>query len=132
MASLQQENEFLKTEIEAYKQELTRAREAYERELNLYMLAHEASTTEKSAEKERYEEYMCSQCGDLYAQVGYKVVETPLPGSSPATTSVIIKKEHPTVTQEPASPSRISEEGDKLKLLRPTQLSKLRMSYPNM
>jgi hypothetical protein len=34
MASVLQENEFLKSELEAYKQELARAKEAYEKELN--------------------------------------------------------------------------------------------------
>lgn len=130
MAFLQQENEFLKVEIEAYKQELTRAREAYERELNLYTLAHVASAAENSAEKEIYEEYMCSQCGDLYAWAGYKVVETPLPRPTPASTPVIIKKECPAVTQEPVGPSIIYEEEDKLKLLRPTLVVKIKNVVP--
>ena len=130
MASLQQENEFLKIEIEAYKQELTRVREVYERELNLYMLAHEASAAEKSAEKERYEEYMCSQCGDLYARAGYKAVESPLPGSTPTTTPIIIKKECPAATQEPAGPSRISKEEDNLRPPRPTPVVKIEDVVP--
>ena len=33
-----QENEFLKSQLEAYQQELTRAREAYEKELSRYAL----------------------------------------------------------------------------------------------
>jgi len=92
-ASLQQENEFLKAEIEAYKQELTIAREAYEKELNLYTLAHIASATERSADKDQYEEYMCSQCGDLYSRADYKVVEIPLSGPTPAVTPIVVKKE---------------------------------------
>jgi len=40
MTSLLEENEFLKSELEAYKNELTMAREAFDRELNLYTLAH--------------------------------------------------------------------------------------------
>lgn len=51
LASLIQENEFLKLELEAYKQELIMAREAYDRELNLYTLAHAASAAEKSIKK---------------------------------------------------------------------------------
>lgn len=36
------------------------AREAYDRELNLYTLAHATSAAEKSTEKDQYNEYMCS------------------------------------------------------------------------
>jgi hypothetical protein len=39
MASVLQENEFLRSELEAYKQELAMAKEAYEKELKLYTLA---------------------------------------------------------------------------------------------
>lgn len=39
LASLQQENDFIKAKIQDYKQELIIAREAYEKELNLYTLA---------------------------------------------------------------------------------------------
>jgi len=47
---------------------------------------------------------MCSQCGDIYDQEGYKVVQIPMPGASPAPTTFEVKKEeHPTVTQEPAT-----------------------------
>ena len=42
MTSLLEENEFLKSELESYKKELTMAREAFERELNLHTLAHVA------------------------------------------------------------------------------------------
>jgi len=51
LASILQENECLKSELEAYKQELVMAREAYDKELNLYNLAHTSSTTEKNTEK---------------------------------------------------------------------------------
>ncbi len=110
LTSLQEENEFLKFEIEAYKQELTRAREAYEKEINLYMLAQVASATEKSAEKDRNNEYMCSECGDFYSRVGYMIIEVPLPGSSPVSPPIIVKKEYPTITQEPAGSSKTLEE----------------------
>jgi hypothetical protein len=43
MASVLQENEFLRSELEAYKQELAMAKEAYEKELKLYTLAHIAT-----------------------------------------------------------------------------------------
>ena len=43
MASLLQENEFLRSELEAYKQELVMAKEDYDRELNLYTLARVAA-----------------------------------------------------------------------------------------
>jgi len=34
------------------------AREAYDKELNLYTLAHAASMSEKNIEKDQYKEYM--------------------------------------------------------------------------
>jgi len=75
----------------------------------LYTLAHSASATEKSIEKDRYNEYMCSQCGNIYHQAGHKIIEVPLPGATPAFTSIAIKKKCPAVTQEPAGPSKIFE-----------------------
>jgi hypothetical protein len=38
MADVLQENEFFKSQLEQYQQELTRAREAYEKELTRYAL----------------------------------------------------------------------------------------------
>ena len=113
LASLQEENEFLKSEIKAYQKELAMAREAYKEELNLYMLAQVASQAEKSVEKEKYSEYMCSECGDLYTRAGYKIVEVSLSGASPVPSFVIVKKEHPAVTQEPVGSSRILEKETK-------------------
>jgi len=83
------------------------AREAYDKELNLYTLAHTTSMVEKNIEKDQYKEYMCSQCGNIYHKAGYKIVEIPLPGASPSSTSSAIKEERPTVTQEPVGPSKI-------------------------
>jgi hypothetical protein len=108
MASLLQENEFLRSELEAYKKELVMAKEAYDRELNLYTLAHVAAMAEKNTKDDQYREYMCNQCGDIYDQAGYKVVQIPMPGASPAPTTFAVKKEErPTVTQEPVGPSKI-------------------------
>ena len=120
LASLLQENEFLKLELEAYKKELITAREAYDRELNLYTLAHATSMAEKSTEKDQYKEYTCSQCGNIYQQAGYKIVEIQLPRASPASTSFAIKEEHPIVTQEPAGPSKNFEKEAKPQVPRPT------------
>lgn len=64
------------------------------------MLAQVASATKKSVEKDQYNEYMCSECGDLYSRAGYKIVEVPLFGASLVSPPVIVKKEYPTVTQE--------------------------------
>jgi hypothetical protein len=50
MESVLQENEFLKSELEAYKQELARAKEAYEKELNLYTLARTTTLSEETTE----------------------------------------------------------------------------------
>jgi hypothetical protein len=66
MASLLQENEFLRSELEAYKKELVMVKEAYDRELKLYTLACIAAMTKENTKDEHYREYMCSQCGDIY------------------------------------------------------------------
>jgi hypothetical protein len=111
MASLLQENEFLRSELEAYKQELVMAKEAYDRELNLYTLARVAAMAEKNTKDDQCREYMCSQCGDIYYQAGYKVVQIPMPGAPPPPTTFAVKEEeHPTVTQEPVGPSKIQKD----------------------
>ena len=46
MASVLQENEFIRSKLEAYKQELAMAKEAYEKELKLYTLARVATMIE--------------------------------------------------------------------------------------
>jgi hypothetical protein len=79
MASVLQENEFLRSEMEAYKQELAMEKEAYEKELNLYTLAHIATMSEGTTTESLCKEYMCSQCGDIYYQAGYKVIQIPIP-----------------------------------------------------
>jgi len=61
---------------------------------------------------------MCSECGDLYSRAGYKIIKVPLPGSTPVSAPVIVKKERPVVTQEPAGPSKTFEE--EIKPPRPT------------
>jgi hypothetical protein len=53
---------------------------------------------------------MCSQCGDIYYQEGYKVIQIPIPGASLAPTNFAVKEEKPDVTQEPAGPSKIKTE----------------------
>jgi hypothetical protein len=64
---------------------------------------------------------MCSQCGDIYDQAGYKVVQIPMPRASPAPTTFTVKKEeHPTVTQEPVGPSKIPKSKANLQEPRPT------------
>jgi hypothetical protein len=101
MASVLQENKFLKSELEAYKQELARAKEAYEKELNLYTLARIATLSEGTTES-LCKEYMCCQCGDIYYQASYKVIQVPISGAPPTPSTFVIKKEEPAVTQEPA------------------------------
>jgi hypothetical protein len=124
MASVLQENEFLKLELEAYKQELARAKEAYEKELNLYTLYRIATLSEKTTES-MCKEYMCCQCGDIYYQAGYKVIQVPVPGAAPTPSPFEVKEElaatqepagptklktEPVVTQEPAGPSKLKTE----------------------
>jgi hypothetical protein len=108
MASLLQENEFLRSELEAYKNELVMEKESYDREFNLYTLARVAAMAEKNTKDDQYREYVCNQCGDIYDQVGYKVVQIPMLGAFPAPTNFTVKKEErPIVTQEPVGPSKI-------------------------
>jgi hypothetical protein len=108
MTSVLQENEFLKSELEAYKQELTRAKEPYEKELNLYTLSRIATLSEQTTES-LCKEYMCCQCGDIYYQAGYKVIQVPVPGAAP-TPSPFEVKEEPAATQEPAGPTKLKTE----------------------
>jgi hypothetical protein len=110
MASVLQENEFLRSELEAYKQELVMVKEAYDKELKLYTLARIATMTEENTKENQCREYMCSQCGDIYYQAGYKVTQIPMPGASPAPTTFAVKEENPVVTQEPVGPSKIQNE----------------------
>ena len=67
---------------------------------------------------------MCSQCGNIYHQVGYKIVEVPLPGATLASTPIIVKKKRPPVTQEPEGPSNIFEKEIKPQISRPTLVVK--------
>jgi hypothetical protein len=110
MASVLQENEFLRYELEAYKKELAMAKEAYEKELKLYTLARIAIMSEGTTTKNLCREYMCIQCGDIYYQEGYRVIQISMPGASPTPTTFAFKEEHPAVTQEPAGPSKIKTE----------------------
>jgi hypothetical protein len=98
MASVLQENEFLRCELEAYKQEIVRVKEAYDKELKLYTLARIATMTEENKKDNQCREYMCSQCGDIYYQAGYKVTQIPMPGASPASMNFAVKEENLVVT----------------------------------
>ena len=83
------------------------AKEAYDREINLYTLARIAAMEEKNKKDDQYREYMCSQCGDIYDQEGYKVVQIPMPGASLAPMTFAVKnEERPIVTQEQVGPSK--------------------------
>jgi hypothetical protein len=119
-----EENNFLKSQLEAYQQELARAKEAYEKELNSYTASHLATLAEQTTES-ICKEYMCCQCGDIYYRAGYKVVQVPLPGTVPPPFPFEAKiepaatqepagstklKTKPAVTQEPAGPSKIKNE----------------------
>ena len=112
MTFLLEENEFLKSELEAYKNELTLAREAFDRELNLYMLAHTAS----AQNKEPCKEYMCHECGNIYQEAGYKLVKIQV---SEASTSAGIKEGCPTAPQEPVGLSIKAERETKPQTSRP-------------
>jgi hypothetical protein len=103
-----QENKFLKTQLEAYQQELARAREEYEKELTRYALEQTTILAERTTES-ICKEYMCCQCGNIYYQAGYKIVQVPVPGATLAPSPFEARTE-PAVTQEPAGPSKIKTE----------------------
>jgi hypothetical protein len=122
MADVLQENEFFKSQLEQYQQELTRAREAYEKELTRYALERTTIMAERSTES-ICKEYMCCQCGNLYYQAGYKIVQVPVPGAVPTPSPFEVKlavtqepaglrksETEPAVTQEPAGSSKIKKE----------------------
>jgi hypothetical protein len=124
MADVLEENEFLKSQLEAYQQELARAREAYEKELSRYALERTTTLAEQTTES-ICKEYMCCQCGDIYYRAGYKIIQVPLPGTVPPPSPFAAKTEpaatqepagstklttKPAVTQEPAGPSKIKTE----------------------
>jgi hypothetical protein len=119
-----EENNFLKSQLEAYQQELARAKEAYEKELNSYTASRLATLAEQTTES-ICKEYMCCQCRDIYYRAGYKVVQVPLPGTVPPPFPFEAKTEpaatqepagstklktKPAVTQEPTGPSKIKNE----------------------
>jgi hypothetical protein len=106
MADVLQENEFLKSQLEAYQQELTRAREEYEKELTRYALERTTILAERTTES-ICKEYMCCQCGNIYYQAGYKIVQVPVPGAVPTPSPFEVK---PAVTQEPAGPRKSKTE----------------------
>jgi hypothetical protein len=108
MADVLEENEFLKSQLEAYQQELARARESYEKELSRYALERTAILAAQTTES-ICKEYMCCQCGDIYYRAGYKIVQVPVPGTAPTPSPFEVKTE-PAVTQEPAGLSRIKKE----------------------
>jgi hypothetical protein len=97
MADVLQENEFLKSQLETYQQELARAREEYENELTRYTLERTTTLAAQTTES-ICKEYMCCQCGNIYYQAGYKIVQVPVPGAAPTPSPFEVK---PAVTQEP-------------------------------
>jgi hypothetical protein len=122
MADVLQENEFLKSQLETYQQELASAREEYEKELTRYALERTTILAERTTES-ICKEYMCCQCGNVYYQAGYKIVQVPVPGAAPTPSPFEVKpavtqepaglrksKTEPAVTQEPAGSSRIKKE----------------------
>jgi hypothetical protein len=122
MADVLKENEFLKSQLETYQQELARAKESYEKELTRYALERTTTLAAQTTES-ICKEYMCCQCGNIYYQAGYKIAQVPVPGATPTPSPFEVKpavtqepagsiklKTKTFVTQEPADPSRIKKE----------------------
>jgi hypothetical protein len=108
MADVLEENEFLKSQLEAYQQEMARARESYEKELSRYALERTTILATQTTES-ICKEYMCCQCGEIYYQAGYKIVQVPVSETAP-NPSPFEDRTEPAVTQEPAGPSKIKTE----------------------
>jgi hypothetical protein len=123
MASVLEENEFLKSEMEAYKQELVTAKESYEKELNFYTLARTTTMSEGTTTENPCREYMFCQCGDINYQTGYKVIQIPMPGASLAPSTFAVKEEEPVVTQELAT--TVTQEPTTAKTQEPAGPSKI-------
>lgn len=73
---------------------------------------------------------MCNQCGNIYHQASYKIIEIPLPGATPASTFVATKEECPVVTQELAGPSNFFEREVKPQIPQPTVIFKSEIPVP--
>jgi hypothetical protein len=72
---------------------------------------------------------MCCQCGDIYYQVGYKVIQIPMPGAPPTPSTFAVKEEEPVVTQEPAI--AVTQEPATTKTQEPTGPPKIKTEpYP--
>ena len=105
--ALQEEIEFLKSQIQDYQEEIIRVKEAYQNEFSLHILALVASAAEKSKESE----YMCANCGEIYTQEGYKIVAEPMIEVIPESSAMVVETKEPVVTQtaeakiEPPQPS---------------------------
>ena len=109
------------------------AKEAYEKERNLHTLARIATMSEETTTESPCKEYMCSQCGDIYYQAGYKITQIPIPGAPPAPSTFVVKEEHPVVTQEPVGPSKIKNEpwpATNVKFETPTFVNKFVQTLP--
>ena len=97
--ALQEEIDFLKAQIQDYQKEIIRIKEAYEAEFSLHVLARAAS----AADKIKDTEYICTSCGEIYAQAGYRLVKEPIEEALEAEneTKEFDDAENPVVTQEP-------------------------------
>lgn len=112
ISALQEEIEFLKSQIHDYQEEIIRVKEACQNERNLHILAWVACAAEKSKENE----YMCANCGEIYTQAGYKVVAESMTGVIPEPSVVVVEMKELVVTQiaeaktEPPQPSAETEQ----------------------
>jgi hypothetical protein len=104
-------------------------------ELTWYALERTTILADRTTES-ICKEYMCCQCGNVYYQAGYKIVQVPVPGAAPTPSPFEFKpavtqepaglrksKTEPAVTQEPAGSSRIKKEA-------PTVVNKVVQTLP--
>jgi hypothetical protein len=98
---LRKETESLKAELDSLKRELQVARQKNLEGITLDILALTKVFMDQN------KELMCYECGNIYFQVGYKIVKVPVTGHAEEPTNLSVKIEYDlTVPQEPVRQRR--------------------------
>jgi hypothetical protein len=101
ITELLKENDSLKAELASLKEELQVARQKNPEGIALDIL----SLTKAVMDQNR--ELMCSECGNIYFQAGYKVVKVPVTGQPEEPVNLSVKTEYDlTAPQEPVRQRR--------------------------
>jgi regulator of replication initiation timing len=87
ISELMKENDRLKAELDSLKKELQVARQRNPEESTLDILAQATVVMNENRE------HMCYECGNIYFQVGYKIVKVLVTGPAEEPTKFSVKKE---------------------------------------